>query len=956
MNEISNDIMQAVLNPTPFLADKENVLIYCSDNLQYLSTMLKENPDFCLLDVKSPELISAIFNDSDCSVKEMYLVALNVTRMKTKTDDHNMVLNQLLVGIHQLAPESNFQMNLEDVSNFDCDSALKDSVFYLTTLALKFYAISLITGDNIDGHQSKENLFTEILNLSSDLESFIQYFYAALAFVFQECNEPCNLEFDIEIPEITKSEIRAFINFSGMAIDCANFVTDEPNLTIDQNLPENAVQELIKMGSSSSIPLPWDCAHYSFEYVANQNPSLIALEKGLSSITYGEFYNKAHALAKRLVEKGVQKSDSVPIITSRSFEFLISMFSVMKAGAAFIPIDNALPKERISIILADSKCKHVLIDQTTNKDLLDHLNNSNQYVSIVLHKELFLPFVGEEKYLLPDIEGTDPAYIVYTSGSTGKPKGVIIKHASVSNFANVAVPSVYEVKNRKWASILSINFSAFVKDIMISLSHGSTSILKDDDSFAAIKRADSIHGTPSLLSMLDPLEYPNLKLVVLGGELPSLDVFKKWENHATVYNSYGVSELTHTPSSKLWNSQDEFISIGKPLPNFHFYIMDEKLRLVPKGVVGQVVIGGLGVAKGYLHQPELTDEKFVEDYIRNDGSKMYLTGDFGKWRENNEIEITGRLDDMVKMNGYRIELEEISKNLLHVDKSIVLKIGNELVAFVTPVSANSDQIMESAVQTLPHYMLPTMIIPLEDFPVTGNGKIDKNALLKYDISSFLNSVGDYDSMTENEKQIASIIASVLKIEVTDLARDTDFFRIGGDSITAISVANLATKKGRSLTSRDIFLKRKIGAIADVSLLDKPIGTILKDIYITDDILLEVKRKIDLPEEINLDIYPCTPLQSEIFAECSVNKSSYIHQITWELNNVVTAVKLQEAWSKVIENHDILRTRFVSTTQNIFQVVIPYSHQHVPYLTSDLNLKAALEDGLLAGFSEHSPSW
>ncbi|KAI8893334.1 hypothetical protein BC833DRAFT_544737, partial [Globomyces pollinis-pini] len=334
---------------------------------------------------------------------------------------------------------------------------------------------------------------------------------------------------------------------------------------------------------------------------------------------------------------------------------------------------------------------------------------------------------------------------------------------------------------------------------------------------------------------------------------------------------------------------------------------------------------------------------------------MYLTGDFGRWNETDEIEITGRLDDMVKINGYRIELDEISANLKHVEKAIVLKIEEELVAFVTPVTANVDQILLSAAQTLPHYMLPTIIVPLAAFPLTGNGKIDKKSLRQIDLNTYICKDGKYDDMSDIEKEIASIVAEVLKIDVYQISRDSDFFRLGGDSITAIGLANLASSQGMSITSRDVFMNRKIGLIATASQKQNEVLKPMKEMKFPSHVIDEIEEFLKLSRE-EFDAYPCTPLQSEMFAETMSNPSAFVYQMTWKLNEQVTLNRLRMAWIQVIEKHDILRTCFVPTSNGMFQAVLPFKPENVPLIKSSKDLNTSLSDGLKAGFTKESRSW
>ena len=252
--------------------------------------------------------------------------------------------------------------------------------------------------------------------------------------------------------------------------------------------------------------------------------------------------------------------------------------------------------------------------------------------------------------------------------------------------------------------------------------------MREAGNFDVLTKVDSADLTPSLLNILDPALYTNLKQVVVGGEALSKELLAKWTKQTQFVNTYGPTEVTVISSWKVFSGiegVDEAITIGKPLANTVQYIVDMNNQLVPVGVTGELLIGGAGVALGYLHQPGLTDEKFIPNTFAKDGSKMYRTGDLCRWLDNGEIEFIGRADDMVKVNGYRIELNEVRDNLMGVEAAEVLKVGNMLVAYITPETVDVEKIKDGLLERLPHYMLPSVFVTLPAFPLTGNGKVKR---------------------------------------------------------------------------------------------------------------------------------------------------------------------------------------------------------------------------------------
>ena len=496
---------------------------------------------------------------------------------------------------------------------------------------------------------------------------------------------------------------------------------NESKLSVDniRKPPTEVINELYQWGAGEKIPIQTTFVLDPFIEIATSNPELQALEQGDNKMTYGSLHSYSTNIKNYLLEKGVKTGDFIPIITSRCFGMLIGMFGILKAGAAYIPVDNSMPFDRIQTIIEEAQVNHILIDETSNQDLIEMCQN---FCPITLLGPSVWEATYSTKTLNRLIEPTDPCLVIFTSGSTGKPKGIVISHISFANYILIMVPGAYRVSNYRIANVTSINFDSCHHDIFMALTHSSVLCLQDGDSFSVLKNVDVADITPSLMKLIDPLEYPRLKSMAVGGEPLEKPVLEKWLGNAKIYNTYGPSETTVMTLVKHCQQADK-ITIGKPLRNTYHYIVDDRLQLVPKGVKGELLIGGTGVAIGYLNRPDLTAEKFIPNHFLQDGSRMYRTGDVCRWTEDGEVEIFGRGDDQVKVNGYRIELNEVRDQLEHVTGAEVLKIDNKLVAFVTPASVDVEKIREAAMNKLPHYMIPSMFVPLDQFPLTGNGKV-----------------------------------------------------------------------------------------------------------------------------------------------------------------------------------------------------------------------------------------
>ncbi|KAI8891656.1 hypothetical protein BC833DRAFT_533792, partial [Globomyces pollinis-pini] len=437
-------------------------------------------------------------------------------------------------------------------------------------------------------------------------------------------------------------------------------------------------EQLLAFGTGPKAGIAYQCAHYAFEEIARNEPDLIAVEHEDRSITYGELNKRAEQIACLLMDRGVQVGDYVGLVTTRSIEMICGIFGILKAGGAYIPIDHELPLERIQYMLELADCSTILYHTDIRQEALDCLDSSKT-VSLV-------EATSHNHFTPPVIRGDSPAYVVFTSGSTGKPKGVIIKHSSCCNFISANPVMIDANGGDKIAQNAAIGFDVAIAEIFLALSFKATLVLREEkDYFSTLKKVNKAFITPTGLSKLDPKLFVNLKKVVLAGENFNESLISKW-THVQFINAYGPTETTLGSNATPLNTSN-IITIGKPITNTNQYIVDRNLQLVPIGVPGELVIGGAGVALGYLNRPDLTAEKFIHNHFLNNGSKMYRTGDICKWTEDGNIQILGRSDDMVKVKGYRIELDEVSSAISRhpdVTGSAVIVKDDQLIAFVTP--------------------------------------------------------------------------------------------------------------------------------------------------------------------------------------------------------------------------------------------------------------------------------
>ena len=481
-------------------------------------------------------------------------------------------------------------------------------------------------------------------------------------------------------------------------------------------------KQLLDIGRGTQIALPTKTSHELFEQVVRKNREKIALEFEGQSMTYSELDNQSDAVALELIDRGVKVGDFVGIVTSRSMEMVVGILGVLKAGAAYVPIDSSIPLERITYILETAACTTVLYLYSTEKQIIDALGDRK-----LLKLKCQVGIKSQtRKHTLPTVPLDSPAYAVFTSGSTGNPKGVVICHKSLVNFAGTPSNVLNVNPGTSTAQVCSIGFDACATEIFCTILNGGKLVLASEKNLTnAIALATNILLTPSLLAKLSPDDYPHIKRVVSVAEALPKDVLNTWASRVEFVNGYGPSETTMGSSWKQLCVDDQ-VTVGKPIWNSVQYIVDKDLQLVPFGVAGELVIGGVGVSMGYLNRPDLTAEKFVPNHFINDGSLMYRTGDLCRWTESGEIVIIGRMDDMVKVKGYRIELDEVAAAIDRnpkVEACAVIVKNDMLVAYVTPKDVDVDAIRESVLDILPFYMTPSVIVALSEFPLNNNGKV-----------------------------------------------------------------------------------------------------------------------------------------------------------------------------------------------------------------------------------------
>lgn len=550
---------------------------------------------------------------------------------------------------------------------------------------------------------------------------------------------------------------------------------------------------------------------------AVRTPAHIALQQGNQTVTYRQMEERAGLLATDLIKKGMHTGDIVALLLDRSPELVIAILAIWKAGGCYLPVDTGLPEERIHYLLADSRCKLVITTDGIEEIASDKSSPSFQQVTQP-----------------PTAAGTnDPAYVIYTSGTTGYPKGVVISHASLTNYITWAATEYIKEEGICMPLYSSVSFDLTITSLFVPLITGNTIYIYAGDSPGLINniiqddKCAVIKLTPSHLAQVNSqlaegYTVHTLKRFIVGGEqlTTSLasDITRKLGTHIGIYNEYGPTEATVGCMIHLFSSTDEgdAVPIGQPIANTRIYILDKYLRPVPAGVHGELYIGGNGVATGYLFNEKNTADKFINDPFVP-GQRIYKTGDKARRLSKGIVEYIGRIDQQVKISGYRIEPGEIEQQLVkhaQVEEAYVMlqkdKTGKGFLSafYCSRTGLGEPALREWLAARLPHYMVPANITQLDKLPLTANGKVNERQLL---LATATEPPTDLAPATEAEKILTNAWKELLAVD--DVTSGAGFIAQGGDSIKAVQLVALLARQGWQVKVKDIMIYQSIRQIS-----------------------------------------------------------------------------------------------------------------------------------------------
>ncbi|KAF7504018.1 hypothetical protein GJ744_002897 [Endocarpon pusillum] len=688
-----------------------------------------------------------------------------------------------------------------------------------------------------------------------------------------------------------------------------------------------------------------DPTRVAIEFVDDFDPLTAVLKR--SNLTYGELSERAGLVAQFLLAKGILVDEIVCLFMNKSIPLYVSILGVLKAGAAYIVIDPQAPPERTRRIIEGVKCRYCLTSVAfQGHDLLGKIQ-----------RVLFFDEIAKSAQhdAVPcRVDDTNLAYAVFTSGSSGIPKGVLITRKNILSNIDVLSRLYPSVESGTLLQACSPAFDVSVFEILYAWHMGmrlcatSNDILfRDMERLIGLLNVTHLSLTPSVAALIRPSNVPNVQMLVTAGEAVTSKVFRDWSDRG-LYQGYGPSETTNICSVRCKVSiSDHINNIGHPLPNTSMFISNsEAFCPLPKGALGEIWIGGDQVGRGYLNDPSLTAERFI-DHLEY--GKLYRSGDLGRMLPDGSTLFHGRQDDQIKLRGQRIELGEIEHTLLRetaVSDSICLvtehseQTPSRLIAYwsllpsskVDTMSYNRS-LFEKLQSQLPTYMVPDYLIPVEMLPLTSQGKADRKVLkqmyLNMDPAALKKYARQGDNMQEmepmdiNETSVARAIAEVTGSPLSVIDRNTSFFALGLDSISCISLSRKLLESGFGVVDASLILRhasiskllRALPAIQVARSTEHGGESKLRQIF-DEEWQATVRLRYTRKGYSVQKILPCTPLQQAMLFHAEGGRSgAYQNQLTFTVFGDLQ--QLQDAWSTCISSHEILRTGFVLTSSSQF---------------------------------------
>jgi nonribosomal peptide synthetase DhbF len=569
-----------------------------------------------------------------------------------------------------------------------------------------------------------------------------------------------------------------------------------------------------------------------FHRQAAATPDAVAIEDSVTAVTYAELDARTNQIARLLTARGVGPGDVVALALPRSIRLVAAMAAVLKAGAAYLPLDPGYPSPRLAYMAADARPVLLVVDASTAEAMAAvdaiRVDLDDPSVGGRIGRLSDAP-LGQEDRVRP-LTVEHPAYVIYTSGSTGAPKGVVVPQRGAANLRHLATECFGLGAHSRLLQFVSPSFDMSVADVWMTLLTGGTLVVADKpqlqpgpelERLITERAVSHVMLPPSVLQVLDPAQVPASVTFVVAGEACTPQVVQDWTGDRRLIDAYGPTEASvyATVSDELTLSDAAAPPIGRPVPGFRVQVLDAGLRLVPVGVPGELYIAGIGLALGYLGRPELTATRFVPDPFGPPGGRMYRTGDLVRWTPDGNLVFLNRNDDQVKVRGFRIELGEVEtflRRLPGVAQAAAMvredRPGeHRLTGYVVPadgVALDPAELRARLAAQVPDHLVP-LIVVVDEMPLTPSGKIERAALPAPVVAPGATSGAP---LNPDEQRVADLFADILGVPTKDAA--ANFFDLGGDSLSAARLlGRLRAVFGVKPTMRELFAAPTVAGLA-----------------------------------------------------------------------------------------------------------------------------------------------